>query len=50
VAEGRYVAEQLAGENFTYEELQGYSHFFEAFQPLLDCVDKYCADSVLSDS
>ena len=42
VAEARFVAEHLAGENFTYEELDGHSHFFGPFQPLLDCIDKYC--------
>ena len=42
VSEARFVAERLQGENHEYEELAGYSHFFEPFQPLLDCVDKHC--------
>ena len=42
VAEARFVAEQLAGNNHTYEELQGYSHFFEPFQSLLDAIDRHC--------
>jgi predicted alpha/beta hydrolase family esterase len=43
VAEARFVSEKLAGENHVYEELEGYSHFFEPFEPLLACVDKHCA-------
>lgn len=42
VVEARYVAEQLKSTKHTYEELEGYSHFFEPFQPLLDAVDRYC--------
>ena len=41
VDEARYIASQLKGNNHTYEELSGHSHFFEPFQPLLDAVDKY---------
>jgi predicted alpha/beta hydrolase family esterase len=44
VAEARFVAEQLKGGNHVYEELDGYSHFFGPFQPLLDCVNTYCKD------
>ena len=43
VAEARYVANQLQGNNAVYEELNGYSHFFEPFQPLLDAMDTYTA-------
>ena len=42
VAEARFVADNLAGDNFTYQELNGFSHFFSPFQPLLDAIDKYC--------
>jgi pimeloyl-ACP methyl ester carboxylesterase len=42
VAEARFVAEKLKGDNHVYEELSGLSHFFEPFQQLLDAVDKYC--------
>lgn len=42
VAEARFVAQQLAGENHTYEELDGYSHFFQPFQQLLDAIDRHC--------
>jgi predicted alpha/beta hydrolase family esterase len=42
VTEARFVASKLKGDNYTYEELSGYGHFFEPFQPLLDAVDKYC--------
>ena len=42
VAEARFVADKLAGRNHCYEELAGFSHFFEPFQPLLDAVDRYC--------
>ena len=41
VKEARFVAEQLQGDNHVYEELSGYSHFFEPFQQLLDVVDKH---------
>jgi len=44
VSEARYVANQLQGNNAVYEELNGYSHFFEPFQPLLDAMDTYCKD------
>ena len=43
VAEARFVAEQLKGANHVYEELDGHSHFFEPFQPLLDAIDKHCS-------
>jgi predicted alpha/beta hydrolase family esterase len=43
VREARFVAERLAGDNHTYEELDGHSHFFGPFQALLDAVDKYAA-------
>merc|ERR1712194_222873 len=43
VEEARFVADKLKGDNFVYEELSGHSHFFEPFQPLLDCIDKYAA-------
>ena len=42
VAEARYVAEQLKNPIHTYDELTGFSHFFEPFQALLDAVDRYC--------
>jgi predicted alpha/beta hydrolase family esterase len=41
VEEARFVAEQLQGKNHTYDELDGYSHFFEPFQPLLAAIDSY---------
>ena len=43
VAEARFVAKKLAGENHVYEELNGLSHFFEPFEQLLVAVDKYCS-------
>ena len=43
VREARFVAEKLAGENHTYEELEGHSHFFGPFQALLDAVDRHCS-------
>ena len=41
VEEARFVAAQLNGANHDYRELDGYSHFFGPFQPLLDCIDKF---------
>lgn len=41
VAEARFVAKQLKGPNHVYDELDGYSHFFRPFKPLLDAVDRY---------
>ena len=41
VAEARFVAAQLKGENHVYEELLQSSHFFEPWQELLDAVDRY---------
>jgi predicted alpha/beta hydrolase family esterase len=45
VEEARFVAHRLKGDNFIYEELEGYSHFFAPFQALLDALDKYSADA-----
>ena len=42
VDEARFVAKQLEAENFCYEELNGFSHFFKPFKAILDCVDKHC--------
>ena len=47
MAEARYVASKLTGDNHGYEELAGYGHFVGPFQPLLDCVDFYCAHTGL---
>ena len=34
------------GESYTYEELEGHSHLFEPFQPLLDAnIDMHCGGS-----
>jgi uncharacterized protein len=48
VAEARFVAHHLKGPNHVYEELDGYSHFFRPFKPLLDAVDRYVKNGVIS--
>ena len=45
-ASHRYIADMLKGPNFTYEELNGHSHFFDPFPELIDvCNAKIEADS-----
>eukprot|EP00640_Fibrocapsa_japonica_P006584 CAMPEP_0113946114 /NCGR_PEP_ID=MMETSP1339-20121228/54619_1 /TAXON_ID=94617 /ORGANISM="Fibrocapsa japonica" /LENGTH=185 /DNA_ID=CAMNT_0000952037 /DNA_START=49 /DNA_END=606 /DNA_ORIENTATION=+ /assembly_acc=CAM_ASM_000762 len=41
VAEARFVAEQLQGDNHQYDELTGKSHFFQPFPEILDVLDNY---------
>ena len=40
VAEARYIASQLEGDNFVYTEKPRGSHFFQPFQELLDVLDR----------
>ena len=40
VKEARYIAEQMQGENFDYQELPGMSHFFDPWQGILDVIDE----------
>jgi uncharacterized protein len=40
VAEARYIAEKLWGENFEYHEIDGASHFFEPWSKLIDLFDE----------
>jgi hypothetical protein len=47
VHEARFVADRLAGNNHTYEELSGEGHFFRPFGQLLDCVDRYCSEEAV---
>jgi len=39
VAEARYIAEKLKGDNFKYYEMTGVSHFFQPWNEILEVVD-----------
>lgn len=39
VGEARYIAENMAGENFEYHEMEGVSHFFQPWDNILDVID-----------
>lgn len=44
VAEARFIAEKLKGDNFDYYEMMGASHFFQPWNEILEVVDDMIKD------